>query len=221
MRSTQVGNVLIEWLGHAGFLLKGQGRNIFIDPYVIPDDLDPGDDADIILLTHEHFDHCNPESIRQLRGSMTTTLIPENMSLKFRGDARRIIEGDVLEGSLAIKGVNIEVVPAYNLEKPNHPRGDGVGYIVELDGIRIYHAGDTDLIPEMKDINADVVLLPISEAYTMSEEEAAEAAVMIGPKVAIPMHYGCVEGTEADPQRFKELVNEKAPGIEVIILQDR
>ncbi|ABE52416.1 MBL fold metallo-hydrolase [Methanococcoides burtonii] len=218
MRTTTIGNVSIEWLGHAGFIFRGQKKVIYIDPYQIPDEISPEDEADIILLTHEHFDHCNPDSIRKIRGSMTTTLIPENMSLQFKGDARRIIEGDKLKGDLAIKGVNIEVVPSYNLNKPNHPRGEGVGYIVELEGIKIYHAGDSDLIPEMAEIHADVALLPISADFTMSEEEAADATVSIGPKIAIPMHYGLVDGTDADPEKFKALINAKDPNVEVIIL---
>ena len=219
MNSTNIGNVTIEWLGHAGFVLRGQGRVVYIDPYSIPDVIEYGDQADILLITHEHSDHCCPESIRKVRKSDATTLIPESCSLQFRGDARRIEEGDVLDGDLAIKGLNINIVAAYNNGKPFHPPGIGVGYIIEIAGKKIYHAGDTDLIPEMDDLSVDVALLPIGGTYTMDVAEAAEAAARIHPKVAIPMHYNCVDGTEADPERFKELVMDKAPDVDVIILQ--
>jgi L-ascorbate metabolism protein UlaG (beta-lactamase superfamily) len=218
MSSTTIGNVTINWLGHSGFMIKGEGKTIYIDPYVLPDNVDFEDMADIILITHEHYDHCNPDAIRKLRKEDTTTLIPENCSLKFRGDARRIMEGDVLTGGLAIKDMDIEVVPAYNTNKPNHPRGLGVGYIIKVEGIRIYHAGDSDLIPEMKEIAADVALLPIGGTYTMDESEAAEAAAAIAPKVVIPMHYNYLETTKADAEKFKKLVNDKNPDIEVVIL---
>lgn len=153
-----------------------------------------------------------------VRRSDSTTLIPENCSLNFRGDARRIAEGDVLADGLEIKGVRIEVVPAYNPGKPYHPRGVGVGYIIELGGLRIYHAGDTDFTPEMKELKVDIALLPIGGTYTMDEEEAALAAEALAPRVIIPMHYGSVEGTAADPERFKALVHSKNPDIEVIVL---
>ena len=139
MSSTKIGNVTINWLGHSGFMIKGEGKTIYIDPYVLPENVDFEDLADIILITHEHYDHCNPDAIRKLRKEDTTTLIPENCSLKFRGDARRIMEGDVLTGGLAIKDMDIEVVPAYNINKTNHPKGLGVGYIIKVEGIRIYH----------------------------------------------------------------------------------
>ena len=218
MSSTKIGNVTINWLGHSGFMIEGEGKTIYIDPYVLPENVDFEDMADIILITHEHYDHCSPDAIRKLRKEDTTTLIPENCSLKFRGDARRIMEGDVLTEGLAIKDMDIEVVPAYNINKPSHPKGLGVGYIIKVEGIRIYHAGDSDLIPEMKEIIADVALLPIGGTYTMDESEAADAAVAIAPKVVIPMHYNYLDTTKADAEKFKKLVNDKNPDIEVVIL---
>ncbi|MBW6469842.1 MAG: MBL fold metallo-hydrolase [Methanosarcinaceae archaeon] len=218
MSSTTIKNVTINWLGHSSFMIKGEGKNIYIDPYVLPDKVDYEDQADIILITHEHYDHCSPEAIRKVRKSDSTTLIPQNCTLEFRGDARRISEGDMLTGDLAIKGIGIEIVPAYNINKSYHPKGFGVGYIIEIDGVRIYHSGDTDLIPQMKGLSVDVALLPIGGTYTMDESEAAEAAVVISPDVVIPMHYNYLDSTPADADLFKKLVQDKNPDIEVIIL---
>ncbi len=218
MNSTTIDSVRIRWLGHASFLLEGDGKKVYIDPFEISEEPDFDDKADILLITHEHSDHCSPEDIRKVRRSDSTTLIPENCSLQFRGDARRVAEGDILAEGLEIKGVRIEVVPAYNLNKPYHPRGFGVGYIAELEGIRIYHAGDCDFFPEMKNLKADVALLPIGGTYTMDEEEAANAAAAISPGVVIPMHYGRSEITAGDPERFKALVYSKNPNINVVIL---
>ncbi len=218
MNSVRIGSVTIEWLGHSSFLLEGDGKKIYIDPFDLGEEPAFEDKADILLITHEHFDHCSPDDIKKVRRSDSTTLIPENISLQFKGDARRVAEGDVLADGLEIKGTRIEVVPAYNPDKPYHPRGLGVGYIVELGGIRIYHAGDCDFFPEMKNIRADVALLPIGGTYTMDEEEAANAAAAISPKYVIPMHYGKSGITEGDPEKFKAFVHNKKPDINVIIL---
>ena len=218
MSSTTIGNVSIEMFGHASFMIRGEGKIIYIDPYVLPEKVDYEDQADIILITHEHYDHCDPDAIRMVRKSESTTLIPQNCTLEFRGDARRVSEGDVLRGDLAIKGIGIEVVPAYNINKSFHPQGTGVGYIIEVDGLRIYHAGDTDFIPPMNDISVDVALLPIGGTYTMDVPEAAEATLAIGPDVVIPMHYNYSDATPADADLFKKLVQDKNPDIEVIII---
>jgi len=218
MNSITIGSVRIQLLGHSGFLLEGDGKKIYIDPFELREEPAFEDKADILLITHEHFDHCSPEDIRKVRRSDSTTLIPENCSFEFKGDARRISEGDILADGLEIKGIRIEVLPAYNLDKPYHPRGFGVGYIVELGGKRIYHSGDCDFFPEMKDIKADVALLPIGGTYTMNEEEAAGAAAVISPYIVIPMHYDKSGDIKGDPEKFKALVHGKNPEINVIIL---
>jgi len=190
---------------------------IYIDPYLPAEDIPAGDMADILLITQEHNEHCHPESIRKVRKPDATTLVPESVGLEFRGDARRVAAGDSLVGDLRIKGVGIEVVPAAPGEMINdHGRG-GVGYIIELGGLRIYHAGDTILMQEMKSFSVDVAILPIGKASLMNEEDAAEAAVLLSPRVAIPMHYN-PEAGDADPHKFRELVRAKAPHIDVFIL---
>lgn len=193
MNSIKVGNVEITYLKHAGFKIKGS-KVLYIDPYEVPEGLEK---ADLILVTHDHFDHLDLKSIKRLSKADTTVVTPKGC----------IVEGyescslDESEERV-VKGVRIRTVPAYNVDKPFHKKG-GVGYIVEIDGVRIYHAGDTDRIPEMKSIEVDVALLPIGGTYTMNVREAVEAAWDIKAKVYIPMHYGAIPKTQADPEEFR------------------
>ena len=183
----------ITWLGHAGFMLEGVKR-VYIDPYQIKTGLPP---ADIVLVTHSHFDHFSQNDIKRILDDSTVIVAPSDC--KMSGNVRNVKPGDTIE----IGGVRIEAVPAYNIGKRFHPKGSGwVGYVVEMDGVRVYHAGDTDLIPEMKSINADVALLPIGGTYTMNVSEAIEAAKTIKPKLAIPMHFGSIVGSTSDAINF-------------------
>ena len=191
----------IHWLGHASVLIAGR-RTIYIDPYRIQF---AGEVGDMILITHDHTDHCSPEDVKWLRKGETVIVTPPSCANQFKGDVRAVKPGD----SLTIKGVTIEVVPAYNIDKPSHPReAGGVGYIVTtVEGIRIYHAGDTDWIPEMAQIKADVALLPVGGTYTMDAAEAAQAANQIKPKLAIPIHWGTLVGSRQDADKFRQLAN--------------
>jgi L-ascorbate metabolism protein UlaG (beta-lactamase superfamily) len=188
----------LEWLGHAGFKITN-GVVVYIDPY----NISGGPEADIIFITHDHFDHCSPSDIEKIRGEKTTTVCPEGCNVP--GDIRIVTAGDNFE----IKDVGVEVVPAYNIDKKFHPKDKGfVGYVITIDGQRIYHAGDTDLIPEMSEVECDTALLPVSGTYVMTAKEAAGAASQIKTKLVIPMHYGGgVVGTEDDALEFERLSN--------------
>ena len=201
--------MIIEWLGHASFKIKSGNKTIYIDPYAGHYD----EKADIILITHSHYDHFSKETIAKIQAEETKIVCP--------ADVGGEIECKIIQNNekAEVNGLKIEAVPAYNLRSHNHPEGKGNGYIFEVEGKRIYVAGDTDLIPEMNVFEADICLLPIGGTYTMDATEAAAAAKIIQPKIAIPMHWGKITAHEEDAMYFKEEVY-KDSDIEVKILKE-
>lgn len=200
----------IHWLGHDSYRIDGPPV-IYIDPWQLAQHTPK---ADIILVTHDHYDHCSPPDVKALSGPSTVVVAPSAAAAKLGRATRVIAPGQ----RLVISGVAIEAVAAYNTNKDFHPRKAGhVGYIVTIGGQRIYHAGDTDLTPEVGQVKADIALLPVSGVYVMTADEAAKAATEIRPRIAIPMHYGSIAGTASDAERFRDLCAQA--GIEVRILQ--
>ncbi len=190
----------IFWLGHDSFRLKGE-KVVYIDPWKL---VAGAEKADVILVTHDHYDHLSQDDIAKISKADTIVVAPQTVTSKLGGKPITVKPGDKITAA----GVSIEVMPAYNANKKFHPKSAGhVGYIVILNGKRIYHSGDTDLIPEMAQIKCDIALLPVSGTYVMTAMEAAEAANTIKPALAIPMHYGDpdVVGTRNDAEEFKRL----------------
>jgi len=204
----------IHWLGHDAFRIDGP-RIIYFDPYKLGRRIPK---ADVILITHDHSDHCSPRDVARIQNAETTIVTVAAAARKLKGDIRIVKPGD----KITVKDVEVEAVPAYNVNKfrsagvPFHPKESGyVGFVITIDAQRIYHAGDTDHIPEMADLGEiDIALLPVSGMYVMTAHEAVEAARTINPKVAIPMHVGRGIGSLEDARAFEE----KAP-VEVVVLQ--
>jgi L-ascorbate metabolism protein UlaG (beta-lactamase superfamily) len=204
----------LHWLGHASFRLDGP-PTVYFDPWNLKGQLPR---AGVVLVSHEHHDHCSPEDVARISGPATVIVASAGAAPRLRGEVRALRPGE----RTTVGEVEIEAVPAYNVDKfrspgvPFHPQEAGhVGYVVTLEGVRVYFAGDTDRIPEMADIHCDVALLPVGGTYTMDAVEAAQAAADIGAQVVVPMHWGAgVVGTHRDAERFRDLY-----GGEVAILE--
>jgi len=188
-------SVKIEWLGHASFKISS-GVTLYIDPWKIQD---TPHDADLILISHDHFDHYVIEDVAKVAKD-STQIVGSVDVVKKHGSGQSIEPGENMD----IDDVNIFATAAYNLDKEFHPqKNNWVGFIIELDGKRIYYAGDTDHIPEMHSIkHIDLAMMPVGGTYTLTGDEAAVAVNQIQPKKALPYHWGDIVGELSDAETF-------------------
>jgi len=201
MNTTTVGGVKITFFGHASISLEGNGVLVAIDPFAPMKLHRP---ADVVLHTHNHFDHCDEEKTEKV-SKFNTVLIGTNC----RHPCRLL----KIKESVRVGGVGILAVPAYNVGKQYHERdANCAGYILAFGSTRIYVAGDTDEIPEMEKYKCDVALLPIGGTFTMDAAAAARACAKINPRIVIPVHYGYLGETKGDAILFKQLVERETGG---------
>jgi L-ascorbate metabolism protein UlaG (beta-lactamase superfamily) len=206
--------VFVKWLAHASFQIKAEGKIIYVD---LEKYGEATEKADLILVTHSHTDHCDPDKIKNVQKEDTVIIAPEDCVSIIGRSVKTLRPGE----ETSVGNIRVKAVEAYNYKRlrspgnPYHPKGFGVGYLIKVEGKTIYHAGDTDFIPEMRKVGpVDVVLLPSGGTYTMDNAEAAEAAIAINPKIVIPMHRW-----DTNPEEFKKKV-EANSNIKVMVLQE-
>lgn len=204
----------IKWLAHASFQIKAEGKIIYVD---LEKYGEATEKADLILVTHSHTDHCDPDNIKNVQKEDTVVVAPKDCASIIGRNVKTLRPGE----ETSVDNIRVKAVEAYNYKRfrspgnPHHPKGFGVGYLIKVEGKTIYHAGDTDFIPEMRKVGpVDVVLLPSGGTYTMDNAEAAEAAIAINPKIVIPMHRW-----DTNPEEFKKKV-EANSNIKVMVLQE-
>ncbi|MBO4459755.1 MAG: MBL fold metallo-hydrolase [Clostridiales bacterium] len=198
----------IKVLFHSSIRIQAEAGVVYADPFKIEGE---PKDADIILVTHDHYDHFSPEDIGKISKEGTVLAVPVKMADK-AGQVKDLVGSvETVEPgkSYEIKGLKIETVPAYNVLKPFHPKKAGwVGYIIVDNDTRIYIAGDTDVNEDIVNVSCDIALVPIGGTYTMDAKAAANLVNMIAPELAIPTHYGSIVGTAKDAEKFVKLVDD-------------
>ena len=187
---------------HSSVRAEGQ-RVLYFDPFQMKT---AAHDADIIFVTHDHFDHFSPEDIDKAAKADTVFVAPQSLAGKLPTERTAVMQAG---GKSEVQGVSIEAVAAYNAGKPFHPRENGwLGYRVTMDGEVLYVCGDTDATPEAKAVRCDILALPVGGTYTMDAFQAAELTKAILPKLALPTHYGSIVGSSKDAEKFRELVRD-------------
>jgi L-ascorbate metabolism protein UlaG (beta-lactamase superfamily) len=207
----EIDGINIQWNGHDGFRLKADNKIIYIDPFKLIQEYNDKKDADLILISHNHFDHLSLEDINKIINSDTKIICALECveTLKKNYSKNEITPLNPKE-NIEIKNIKIEGVNAYNTNKNFHPKEDNkIGFIININDLKIYHTGDTDIIPEMATIDTGIALVPVSGTYVMTAEEAARATnEFIKPnKIAIPMHYNSIIGSVKDAETYCSMVN--------------
>lgn len=207
----EIGGISIRWNGHDGYRLEKKDATIYIDPFRLIQEYHNKKDADLILITHNHFDHLSIKDIDNVINDKTKVVCShECVEILNKNYGKNEIVPLKPQDNIMIKNVKIEAVRAYNTNKDFHPKEDNkIGFIVGIDNLKVYHTGDTDRIPEMDSINPDVAFVPVSGTYVMTAEEAAKSVnESIKPKrIAIPMHYNSIVGSIKDAEAFCNMVN--------------
>ncbi len=189
----------VVWFGHASVLIKTKFRTVYIDPWKIPD---KSPVATLILITHEHYDHLSVRDIKKISDKNTKIVAAQCCKSKLGGfPVRLVFPGE----ELVVAGVSLSVVSSYNLDKGFHRKeNSGVGFVADIAGLKYYHPGDCDFIPEMESVVCDIAFMPCGGTYTMTGWEAAQAANSFNPKVVVPIHWGDIVGTKEDAWELAE-----------------
>lgn len=201
----------IQVLTHSSIKIS-KNKTIYVDPFNIANNYN---DADIIFITHSHYDHYSEKDIEKVRKENTFFVVPEDVKIELlhKGISNNKIESVKPNQTGEILGIKFEAIPAYNVNKKFHPKENNwVGYNIEIDGTRYYIAGDTDINEDNLKVKCDVCFVPVGGTYTMDYKEAAQFVNQIKPKIAVPIHYGSIVGTMQDAEQFISLLDENIKG---------
>ena len=205
----------IECLGHSTIKITKDSKKIYIDPYNIKE---ASKDANIIFITHSHYDHYSPQDISKIINENTNMVITEDLysDVQELGINKENIITVKPNETFEISNIKVSTIPAYNTNKKFHPKENNwVGYILEIENTKYYIAGDTDITEENQQVKCNVAFVPVGGTFTMTAKEAADLINEIKPQIAIPIHYGSIVGTKQDAIEFK---NNLIAGIECEIL---